>query len=107
MTGPSDTIDAPFLATADRLGVGVAFALSALGSERRFTFISPACADLIGTAPEQALDGQSSHIARINSAFSKCLDESNRIYLSLSGRLHVWALSSFIKKVGSPCLRSF
>jgi len=34
---------------------------------------------IIGTAPEQALDGQSSHIARIKSAFSKCFDESNAI----------------------------
>lgn len=55
MSGPNDTTDPSFLATADRLGVGVAFALSAFQSERRFTFISPACADLIGTAPAAVL----------------------------------------------------
>lgn len=51
----TDTIDPPFLATVDRLGVGVAFAVSATRSERRFSFISPACADLFGKPPEAVL----------------------------------------------------
>ena len=34
---------------------------------------------VIGTAPEQTLDAQCLHIARINAALSKCFDKGNAI----------------------------
>jgi PAS domain S-box-containing protein len=55
MSGTSHTTDPPFLATVDRLGVGVAFALSGVDAERRFTYMSPAWADLAGVGPETVL----------------------------------------------------
>jgi PAS domain S-box-containing protein len=56
MQSPPDTTDPSFLATADRLGLGVAFEiLVPPGGGRRFTFISPSCLERFGVAAEAAL----------------------------------------------------
>jgi len=56
MTSLPDSTSPPFHALADRLGLGVAFEVVATGDGgRRFTFVSPGCADLIGVPPETLL----------------------------------------------------